>query len=294
MSYTNIYILIDPISNEIRYVGKANNIQQRLHSHKNRCRDANTHKRHWINKLRLKGLHPELEVIDRVLVSEWHYWEKFWISYYLSIGCRLTNSTYGGDGLSFGNNTSFKKGQGAKPVVELNMDCCVVGNYKSVSSLPSGESSLNKKGKITIRNTILLYKDTFDKMTIDELKTYISDGMYIRSMNEKKRIENSIKKGGFKKGKQTWNKGKKYRNFGIPVYQYDRITGNFINEYKDSTDASAFFYCSSANIQNCARMVSKTAAGFIWRYYKKENVPPVTYKSNTWNTINNKINKNEK
>lgn len=111
MSYTNIYILIDPISNEIRYVGKANNIKQRLDNHKNRCRDTNTHKRHWINKLRLNGLYPELEVVDKVLVSEWHYWEKFWISYYKSIGCKLTNVTHGGDGLSYGNKTSFKKGQ---------------------------------------------------------------------------------------------------------------------------------------------------------------------------------------
>jgi hypothetical protein len=111
MNYTNIYILIDPTNNEIKYVGKANNIKERFKNHKNRCRDTNTYKRHWINKLRLKGLYPELEVIDIVPVSEWHYWEKFWISYYKSIGCNLTNTTSGGDGLSCGNKTSFKRGQ---------------------------------------------------------------------------------------------------------------------------------------------------------------------------------------
>jgi hypothetical protein len=131
MNYTNIYILINPITNEIRYVGKANNVKERFKNHKNRCRDTNTYKRHWINKLRLKGLYPELEVIDIVPISEWHYWEKFWISYFKSIGCRLTNTTSGGDGSVCGNKTSFKPGHTpwnkgtAKPVIKkgFNKKC---------------------------------------------------------------------------------------------------------------------------------------------------------------------------
>lgn len=126
MNYTNIYILIDPTTNEIKYVGKANNIKERFKNHKNRCRDTNTYKRHWINKLRLKGLYPELEVIDIVPISEWHYWEKFWISYFKSIGCRLTNTTSGGDGSVCGNKTSFKHGhtpwnKGSSPSKETKL-----------------------------------------------------------------------------------------------------------------------------------------------------------------------------
>lgn len=290
MSYTNIYILIDPISNEIRYVGKTNNIKQRLDNHKNRCRDTNTHKRHWINKLRLKGLYPELEVVDKVLVSEWHYWEKFWISYYKSIGCRLTNVTYGGDGLSYGNKTSFKKGQGCKAVVELDLNGIVINHYDSVSSLPSGGFVINKKGKLTNRNTLLLYKETFDGMSKNNIIDYINEGIEVRIKNEELRLRNAIKNGGFKKGHNSvWNKGKTYRNFGRPVYQYDRLTGDFIKEYMDSIEAATYFNCSSSSIQNCARMVSKTAVGFIWRYEKKDSVTPVSYSSKTWNNINNKI-----
>jgi len=111
MKHTYIYILIDPLTNQIRYIGKANNPKERYKNHKNRCRDKNTHKRNWMNKLRLKGLYPEIEIIDRVLTSEWHYWEKFWIAYYRFLGCSLVNYTSGGDGLTFGNQTSFKKGQ---------------------------------------------------------------------------------------------------------------------------------------------------------------------------------------
>lgn len=108
---TNIYILIDPITNQVRYVGKTNNIKERYKNHKNRCRDVNTHKRNWINKLRKQGLHPIIEVIETISVNEWVYWERFWISYYKYIGCNLTNNTLGGDGLTNANITSFKKGQ---------------------------------------------------------------------------------------------------------------------------------------------------------------------------------------
>lgn len=110
MKTTNIYILIDPTSNQVRYVGKTNNIAERYKNHKNRCRDVNTHKRNWINKLRKEKLYPLIEVIDVVPQNEWVYWECFWISYYKSLGCNLTNATYGGDGLSHANKTSFKKG----------------------------------------------------------------------------------------------------------------------------------------------------------------------------------------
>ena len=141
MNYTNIYILIDPTTNEIKYVGKANNIKERFKNHKNRCRDTNTYKRHWINKLRLKGLYPELEVIDIVPVSEWHYWEKFWISYYKSIGCKLTNTTFGGDGATSSNQTSFKPGH-----VSWNKGCTPSKETRTkISNALKGNIPWNRK-----------------------------------------------------------------------------------------------------------------------------------------------------
>jgi hypothetical protein len=38
MEITNIYILIDPRTNMVRYVGKANNVTQRYRAHLNRAR----------------------------------------------------------------------------------------------------------------------------------------------------------------------------------------------------------------------------------------------------------------
>ena len=51
-NYVYIYTLTDPITNQVRYVGKTKNLKQRRHNHLNKCLDKNTHKRNWINSLR--------------------------------------------------------------------------------------------------------------------------------------------------------------------------------------------------------------------------------------------------
>lgn len=46
-----IYALSDPRTNQIRYIGKANNPYNRYSNHYNSARDKNTHKRNWINRM---------------------------------------------------------------------------------------------------------------------------------------------------------------------------------------------------------------------------------------------------
>ncbi len=110
MVTTNIYILIDPITNKVRYVGKANNISQRYRAHLNRARKHQIHKKNWIESLKREGLKPIIEVIDEVPINEWIFWETYWISQFKAWGFDLINYTNGGDGCTFGNQTSFKKG----------------------------------------------------------------------------------------------------------------------------------------------------------------------------------------
>ena len=120
METTNIYVLIDPITNMVRYVGKANNVTQRYRAHLNKARDHQTHKRNWVNSLKKLGLKPIIEVIDVVSIDEWVFWETYWISQMKTWGFELVNNTLGGDGSTFGNSGSFKKGQGGKKVVGYN------------------------------------------------------------------------------------------------------------------------------------------------------------------------------
>ena len=92
-----IYALIDPKSNQVRYIGKTNNIHRRFRRHITERFLHDSHKDRWIRKLVDENISPEIEVIDEVYKSDWWYWEKFYISYFLYLGCLLTNGTKGGD-----------------------------------------------------------------------------------------------------------------------------------------------------------------------------------------------------
>lgn len=110
METTNIYVLIDPRTNMVRYVGKANNVIQRYRAHLNRARKHQIHKKNWIEGLKREGLKPIIEVIDIVPIDDWVFWETYWISQIRTWGFDLINYTNGGDGCTFANQTSFKKG----------------------------------------------------------------------------------------------------------------------------------------------------------------------------------------
>ena len=113
MFKTFIYSLTDPITNQVRYIGKADNIKKRFSSHiclKNLIKP--THKNNWINSLKNKGLKPILNIIDEVPNNEWEFWEQYWISQFRVWGFDLTNLTEGGDTVKvtpkFGeNNPNF-------------------------------------------------------------------------------------------------------------------------------------------------------------------------------------------
>ncbi len=91
---TNIYILIDPESNEVKYVGKSNNPQRRFGRHLSR--NTNARKQQWLNSLKDKSLTPELLIIDVVNVLEWEFWEYHYINLYKSWGFNLLNLQEGG------------------------------------------------------------------------------------------------------------------------------------------------------------------------------------------------------
>lgn len=57
------------------------------------------------------------------------------------IGCNLVNWGDGGEGLTYGNQTSYKKGQGGKKIVLLNE----IGEYVNIFN--SGKDATNYIGK---------------------------------------------------------------------------------------------------------------------------------------------------
>lgn len=96
-----IYTLKDPITNEIRYIGKVNtkrfNKRYIAHCNPHNKADGNTHKYNWTNKLKREGLKPIMEVLDTTNEDEWGYLEKYWIQQFKAWGFRLLNINEGGE-----------------------------------------------------------------------------------------------------------------------------------------------------------------------------------------------------
>lgn len=96
MPYTFIYSLSDPITGEIRYVGKTvKSLAKRLSAHlRERC---NPHRVRWIAKLLRTGLKPKIALLETV-DGDWAETERRWIRKLRKAGHNLLNKTEGGEG----------------------------------------------------------------------------------------------------------------------------------------------------------------------------------------------------
>lgn len=96
MEEYKIYSLNDPITDEVRYIGKTVSLlSKRLSSH---YKDKKiSYKTHWINSLKEKGLKPIIKLVEFCDETNWQEREKYWIGYYREI-TRLTNYLDGGQG----------------------------------------------------------------------------------------------------------------------------------------------------------------------------------------------------
>ena len=94
-----IYGLIDPRTQECRYVGKAKNVQKRLKEHLHKCNlQRHTHLNQWLKSLKNNDLSPDTMILEKTNENDWQEAEIFWINYLKFLGAKLTNGTLGGQG----------------------------------------------------------------------------------------------------------------------------------------------------------------------------------------------------
>lgn len=105
-----IYKLTDPLTQEIRYIGKTTNISRRFNAHINRCTTKKIHSAVWIKSLIDKGVKPIIEIIESCDENNWEEREIYWIKFYKE-KYDLTNILPGG-----GNTATY--GRLGKPWTE--------------------------------------------------------------------------------------------------------------------------------------------------------------------------------
>jgi len=272
MKTTNIYVLIDPRTKEVRYVGKANNVSQRYKAHLNRARKHQIHKKNWIDLLRKEKLKPIIEVIDEVLINEWQFWETYWICQMKCWGFDLINYTLGGDGCTFGNQTSFKKGHGGRRVVCIDENGIFI---KAFDSVLSAEASIKRRGvdsvisgkTKTCGGLIWLYEEKYLTLSDEEIKKIVLDS---------KKRESSGSVSIFKKGNIPWNKDKKGYNInkGKIVLKFD-LNKNMLQRFNNLQDAanSVSFYLNGKQKKGNPDLISVAIRkkdgiykGFVWKF----------------------------
>ena len=260
---TYIYALIDPRNDNVKYIGKSNNPQERYKNHINSSRDKNTHKRNWIKLIKSEGYKPELLILDYVHIDEWRFWEIFYIDLFKFYGFDLVNHTIGGDGASYGNSTSYKKGMiphnkgvpmreesknkireklvglpnksSHKPIIKMDLDYNIIERYASGDHAHKESNGYYLNSKISLccsgkRETHRGFKWAYD------------DGFEIKKIEKQKK-----------------------RKRGRGVLKYDRNLV-FIDRFDSIKTASESIGSSSVGILNVIKGIRKTCGGFIWKY----------------------------
>lgn len=192
-----IYGLIDPTTNELRYIGKSINPIVRLRKHISEKDKGDTYKNRWLRKLINNKIKPELIILDE-LSNDWQYWESFYILYFKSLGCKLTNATSGGDappltkGYKHSDESKRKMSvnKKGKPIPWLNNKDKTIEHRENISKSMRGKVSPNKGKKYTEEHKIKLSNaSTVNKPVLQ----FNLDGIFIKEWSSKSLAERTLK-----------------------------------------------------------------------------------------------------
>lgn len=234
IKYT-IYKLIDPTTNEIRYIGFTfNTLKQRLRSH---CSEkSKSHKSNWIQKLIADDTKPIIESIEENILTYEECCEKeiFYIERYKSEGHRLTNMASGGNKNKKMSEETRKKMSQAQIERYKNYKLAIPENIKKILSNLSKKRFENPAERERLRISNKKYEDS--KTPEQKLNDIL--------------IQNPKK-----------------------VYQYDKNM-NFIAEYPSIKNVERVTGLHSTNISKCCKHKVVLVGGYVWRF-EGDITPPV-------------------
>jgi len=234
-----IYSLTDPISNDIKYIGKSNNPKVRYYNHLyDAKRDIKTKKTNWIRKLIKSNEKPILDIIEVCNSDNWEEREIYWIDK-IKPKC---NQRKGGGGTPKNNSEYIKKISNS--VLQYDIDGNFIKEYKSLNEA-SRESGIPTPNISKNCNGILKHA-----------------GFYIWKFRDKNPKKINL------------DKPKSLRIKNRIVLQYD-IDGNLIMEYESIRQSSEKSGIKRTSISNCCFKNNNnnnyTSSGYIWRFKDKVN-----------------------
>lgn len=249
METTFIYTLSDPITGEIRYVGKTNCLRKRLYNHISRARKktSNSHKNNWINKLLNENLKPKIDFLDEVPVEQWEDYEIYWIEQFKQWGFNLLNTCEGGEGAKTGPLSKSHKQKISNSVKK---------RFVEDPYYNRGEGN----SKIIIDRDELYQKYILENLSQPKCAEYFNCS--------KKKINDSLKEYEIKKDKSVWKKqcANDYVQPTKTIIQYDKEM-NFIKKWigglKEIEDELGINRSMISRVCNGQRNHSK---GFVWKY----------------------------
>jgi hypothetical protein len=272
-----IYKLIDPITDEIRYIGQTDNLNRRFNDHvssstNKKSASYNTYKSCWIRKLVKNGHNPIMEIIDSCeTLEQSNLLERLYIESFVNQGFSLTNS-YVTDVTEFSLQTKekmsyAKKGKNLEEIVGEEKAKELKKYYSERVKLNNPNKSNNPLVREKISNTLKEYFSNPEnhwayglKMTEDH-----NEKLRLAKLGNPKNVGNRKPRTEVQKEKlRNAIKGRKILRYEI--IQYD-LEMNLVKIWKSLREIQRNDNSLSRNqISKCCKGERISYAGYIWKY----------------------------
>jgi hypothetical protein len=272
-----IYKLIDPTTNQIRYIGQTDNIKRRYNDHissslNKNSSSYNTHKSSWVRKLVNNNSLPIMNIVDSCnSFEESNKLERIYVENLTNDGCRLTNSHVTDvteSSVETRNKiSSSKKGKTLEEIVGLEKSIELKEYYSERIKLNNPNKSNDPLVREKISNTLREYFEDKENHWAYGLKMTDEHNEKLRmaKLNNPKNVGNRKPRTEEQKEKlRNSIKGTKIKRSEILQYDLDM---NLVKEWKSLREIERIdTTMSRSQIAKCCKGDKETYAGFIWKY----------------------------